>query len=402
MDEVARAGHSHYNQELRGGEGHMEVAKLILNVVHQKTHMTLSVKPFGCMPSSGVSDGVQSVVTERYPDAIFCAVETSGDGAVNFYSRVQMFLFKARQRALAEYEETLARYGVTEEQVRAFVAGTRYAHPFYKAPHTVAGTGADLVHHVAPLIGKGPFGRAKVHGARALASAKHLATETLPGVASTLREVGPYLPALVRWVGNEAKDAMPGPKELYQRVLGSLVRPTEGGAGRDPSRGGRAARAPGGAAARAGDGGVASRDGLTGSRSLVRRLLACSLACLRCRALACGPALAASYACAVLHGERCRLLDDGGRGLPRRDVCVRHRALRQRKRTAVFFDAERGKCPPRHRFRGIPPRLPLVVSVNLLLLVQGTARAHTARARHASCRCAASPFRRALSPPGRP
>lgn len=227
MDEVARAGHSHYNQELRGGEGHMEVAKLILNVVHQKTHMTLSVKPFGCMPSSGVSDGVQSVVTERHPDAIFCAVETSGDGAVNFYSRVQMFLFKARQRALAEYEETLARYGVTEEQVRAFVAGTRYAHPFYKAPHTVAGTGADLVHHVAPLIGKGPLGRARVHGARALASAKHLATETLPGVAGTLREVGPYLPALVRFVGNEAKDAMPGPKELYQRVLGSLVRPTE-------------------------------------------------------------------------------------------------------------------------------------------------------------------------------
>jgi len=65
-DEVARAGHSHYNQELRGGEGHMEVAKLILNVVKQKSHMTLSVKPFGCMPSSGVSDGVQSVITELW------------------------------------------------------------------------------------------------------------------------------------------------------------------------------------------------------------------------------------------------------------------------------------------------------------------------------------------------
>jgi hypothetical protein len=32
MDEVATAGHSHYNVELRGGEGHLEVAKLILNV----------------------------------------------------------------------------------------------------------------------------------------------------------------------------------------------------------------------------------------------------------------------------------------------------------------------------------------------------------------------------------
>src|SRR5262249_21305326 len=68
MNEVARIGHSHYNVELRGGEGHLEVAKLILNVVKQKTHMTLSVKPFGCMPSSGVSDGVQSAITELYPE----------------------------------------------------------------------------------------------------------------------------------------------------------------------------------------------------------------------------------------------------------------------------------------------------------------------------------------------
>ena len=39
MDEVAKVGHSFYNNELRGGEGHMEVAKLVLNVAKQKaTH----------------------------------------------------------------------------------------------------------------------------------------------------------------------------------------------------------------------------------------------------------------------------------------------------------------------------------------------------------------------------
>ena len=32
MDEIAKVGHSFYNNELRGGEGHMEVAKLVLNV----------------------------------------------------------------------------------------------------------------------------------------------------------------------------------------------------------------------------------------------------------------------------------------------------------------------------------------------------------------------------------
>lgn len=45
---------------------------------------------------------VQSAVTEQYPEAIFYPVEASGDGAVNFYSRLQTSPFKARQRAAAE------------------------------------------------------------------------------------------------------------------------------------------------------------------------------------------------------------------------------------------------------------------------------------------------------------
>ena len=85
----------------------MEVGKLIMNVAHKKSTMTLSVKPFGCMPSSGVSDGVQSFVTEKWPGAIFLPIETSGDGAVNVYSRVQMMLFKARTFARSEFDEAL-------------------------------------------------------------------------------------------------------------------------------------------------------------------------------------------------------------------------------------------------------------------------------------------------------
>ena len=85
--------------------------------------MTLSVKPFGCMPSAGVSDGVQSAITEKFPGTIFCPVETSGDGRVNFYSRVQMYLFKAKQVAIAEYERACSRHGVTREQVEAFLDG---------------------------------------------------------------------------------------------------------------------------------------------------------------------------------------------------------------------------------------------------------------------------------------
>ncbi len=153
MDEVAEVAHGFYSNDLRGGEGHMEVGKLILNVVHNKAHVTVSVKPFGCMPSSGVSDGVQSLITTRFPGTIFCAVETSGDGATNFYSRVQMYMFKARAAAEAEFAKALTETGVTMEQLRAFLeANPKYSSALYKPPHRVSGTAADLVYEVAPRI----------------------------------------------------------------------------------------------------------------------------------------------------------------------------------------------------------------------------------------------------------
>jgi predicted nucleotide-binding protein (sugar kinase/HSP70/actin superfamily) len=104
MDKIADISHAFYDNNLRGGEGHMEVGKLIQNVAYQKVNMTLSVKPFGCMPSSSVSDGIQSFITELYPQGIFLPIETNGDGAVNVYSRVQMQLFKAKQLAQKEVD----------------------------------------------------------------------------------------------------------------------------------------------------------------------------------------------------------------------------------------------------------------------------------------------------------
>jgi hypothetical protein len=128
----------------------MEVGKLILNVVKQKATMTLSVKPFGCMPSGAVSDGVQSLITERYPGTIFCAVETSGDGAVNFYSRVQMYLFKARQAAEAEVAGALSGAGLSAEELREFLhARPRLTNALHRAPHAGACTTTDLVHEAA-------------------------------------------------------------------------------------------------------------------------------------------------------------------------------------------------------------------------------------------------------------
>ncbi|MFW2387530.1 MAG: 2-hydroxyglutaryl-CoA dehydratase [Polyangiales bacterium] len=224
MDEIARVGHSFYNNELRGGEGHMEVAKLVLNVAKQKAHMTLSVKPFGCMPSSGVSDGIQSVVTELHPDAIYCPVETSGDGAVNFYSRVQMYMFKARERARQEYQDALAQYGITEAQARDFLKDNpHYAHTFYKAPHVSAGTGADIIHEIGPLVGKGRFGRAKVHAARAATRTRDLFTKDLPYAKQTFDKMAPYIPSLGRLLFVELKEKVPGPKQAWETLMSRAV-----------------------------------------------------------------------------------------------------------------------------------------------------------------------------------
>src|SRR5262249_40323546 len=153
MDLIAETADKYYNNQIRGGEGHMEVGKFILNVLHNKTHMTLSVKPFGCMPSSGVSDGVQSMITGMYPQSIFCAIETWGDGKVDVHSRVQMFLFKARLAAQKEYADMLAKFGVTAEQVKAFLdTHPSFASALHRAPHAAAGTAGDRLAEVAPYI----------------------------------------------------------------------------------------------------------------------------------------------------------------------------------------------------------------------------------------------------------
>jgi predicted nucleotide-binding protein (sugar kinase/HSP70/actin superfamily) len=157
MDEIATISHQYYDNHLRGGEGHMEVGKLIQSVEQRKAHMVISVKPFGCMPSSGVSDGVQSLVTARHADAIFCAIETTGDGAVNVQSRVLMYLFKARQKAQQEYDALRQASGRSQEQLERLVQRRRYtrrgyADALFYPPHHVAGTASNVLIALDPRL----------------------------------------------------------------------------------------------------------------------------------------------------------------------------------------------------------------------------------------------------------
>jgi predicted nucleotide-binding protein (sugar kinase/HSP70/actin superfamily) len=149
--ELQRLGHPFYNSRAGGGEGHLEVAKNIYYSNKDLAHMVLSLKPFGCMPSTQ-SDGAQSAVVSNYKDMIYLPVETSGEGEINAHSRVQMALGEAKNKAKKEFAECLQRTGLTLDECRAFVeAHPETKRPMYQVPHTkgVVGQAANFVMHIA-------------------------------------------------------------------------------------------------------------------------------------------------------------------------------------------------------------------------------------------------------------
>ena len=103
---MERLGHPYYHSRSQGGEGHLEVAKNIYYSAKKLCHMVLSLKPFGCMPSTQ-SDGAQAAVVSQYRDMIFLPIETSGGGEVIAHSRVQMALGRASVKARKEMADVL-------------------------------------------------------------------------------------------------------------------------------------------------------------------------------------------------------------------------------------------------------------------------------------------------------
>lgn len=230
MDMVAQVAEQYYSNDLRGGEGHMEVGKLIVNAVKNKAHITVSVKPFGCMPSSGVSDGVQSLITGRYPGTIYCPVETSGDGAANFYSRIQMYMFKARIAAEQELERALKETGLTLAEVRAFLEkNPKYNSALHHSPHKVAGSAANLVFEVAPLIKQSAAERAVGRAKHVAETVVEVAKHTPETVSEVVRKVtDPQTVARVREDVTVLRDMISGKamermNPIFKKLLGKAI-----------------------------------------------------------------------------------------------------------------------------------------------------------------------------------
>jgi predicted nucleotide-binding protein (sugar kinase/HSP70/actin superfamily) len=152
--ELQRLGHPYYNSRSGGGEGHLEVAKAIYYTNRDLCHMVLSLKPFGCMPSTQ-SDGAQAAVTSHFPQMIYIPIETSGEGDINAYSRVQMALGEAKQRCKEEFSAAVAATGYSLESLREFVAARpALQRALTPVPRTagVVGSAATFALHVGGLM----------------------------------------------------------------------------------------------------------------------------------------------------------------------------------------------------------------------------------------------------------
>lgn len=154
QEELASLAKPFYDPLARGGEGHLEVGKGIHYTKNRLCHMVLSLKPFGCMPSTQ-SDGVMAAVASRYDDMLFLSIETSGEGEINAHSRVQMALGEAKRKARAEFEQALQSTRKKLGDIRDYVL----SHPELRRPFGAfprrkgfVGTGANFILHVSKLM----------------------------------------------------------------------------------------------------------------------------------------------------------------------------------------------------------------------------------------------------------
>jgi predicted transcriptional regulator len=141
-----------------------------------------------------------------------------------------MYMFKARIAAEEELKKAYEDAGVTEEEVRAFLAANpKYASPLHHSPHVAAGSAANLVYEVAPLIKHTRVERAAAAAKSAAASVVDFA-KGLPGRAVEAKAFVTDPETYVR-LRNDAEviadfargKAMDHLRPIAQRLLGKAV-----------------------------------------------------------------------------------------------------------------------------------------------------------------------------------
>ena len=154
--ELRRLAAPYFHSRLDGGEGDMLVGKSLWAHHKKKAHMICELSPYSCMPNT-MSIGAMAGVIGKHPEILYAPLEIKGDAEIHALSRCQMILTEAKKRAQREFDDVLARTGLTVDEVRAYIE----AHPemkkaTYLIPHdgTAAGTAAKTVIHVATKLGR--------------------------------------------------------------------------------------------------------------------------------------------------------------------------------------------------------------------------------------------------------
>ena len=101
LDRLCALAAPWYPDDALGGSGHLEVARALAAAADRSAELVISIKPFGCLPSSCISDGVLAPLLRRTPGApAYLTLETTGDSHATVESRLEMALHAATLRAI--------------------------------------------------------------------------------------------------------------------------------------------------------------------------------------------------------------------------------------------------------------------------------------------------------------
>lgn len=141
-DDLAALASAHYDPRVRGGSAHLEVGRALQAVRDRTAHLVLSLKPFGCLPSSSLSDGILSVRLRQTASPSFLAIETTGDADATAESRMEMALHAATLTASAELEAASADAAMTTDEA-LLLLGALGDRPVPCGPRRYACTAAE-------------------------------------------------------------------------------------------------------------------------------------------------------------------------------------------------------------------------------------------------------------------
>lgn len=147
LNRIAALAGPWYAPTVLGGSGHLEVGRALAAAEDRTAHLVLSLKPFGCLPSSALSDGVLGPLLNRTEHApAFLVIETTGDAHATVDSRLEMALEAATLRALDEFDAACARRKLSPATARARLVDQ----PTLTGRRTFACTAAEFVVREGP------------------------------------------------------------------------------------------------------------------------------------------------------------------------------------------------------------------------------------------------------------